>query len=1360
MFEKGYRYVVAFIALMLLLPGIQSSGEENEMEYKEPGNDRNPAETCLITGYVNNTSGAPIPGASVRIVDSSGRDNRTGADGSGIYRIWVIPGITKITAMPFGYRGKNSTITAQGGLNPEVSFVLSLLGPELVTITGFVNSTGGATLGNTTIYITDGSSWENATWANQTTGQYRINCVNGTVIVIAIKEGYNYAVRNLNVINNQTVYLSFALTPIPIPSSLIKGYVKNEEGDPVKDIGVVTVNNTHMFSNQTATDNSGYYELGVIEDWLHLIIDEDEYFEFHDYFYVKDEETIWYNITITEKGPRTARFFGTVVDEETGDPIEGVAIKAELDEIHWTDEVKTNATGEFELFLYDGYYEVTIEADGYFGDDFKNYFNEGVQVEKDFELRQLPPMTSMITGYIRDEEGKAMDVQVVVAFDFMNEGSMMAATQNGFYQMPIWEGRFLVAAMMQGYSISVEAVIVASHSVVWVNLTMYEITSVIRGYVNDSEGNPLEGVGVNPMDDKTINFDGYETDPEGFYEIGIHPGTFAMLVGGGMDDIMEAGEYDPFVKEITVLNDSVVWINVTLYESSKTTFSSSLTFTDWEHVVREGYGNTSPNKTAESRLLFDRLIGNGDMILSEDEVDELTKIFLDGVFGDDEKRDDDDDNGNPFVKDTKNQFRLDGLPYILDENSSELKFLNYAGAWDDPATGIMEFYSEYNYSIVVADNLSHEIDINLSWKYHDESGIDEMNFYFPEDYGAIDWDDVENMSMEGGNHWIITAGYNPNKLFEEDEVIENIDYVWVHSYLNRTYNITDSSDTVGNTGEDVNFLLDITEAEEVKSVVLEYSYAGDTNVSTVTLVGTDGYYKYSITVPENESRKLEYRFIVEIESYFKLYVPHKGVKTIPIIDIIAPKALFEASPSMANVGTVVVFDASYSRDNIDIASYNFTFGDGSHLETVNSTVEHVYDQVGKYIVELVVTDGEGNTANSQLSLEIINDTIRPEVNKTIPENGARGVNPEITIIIIFSEPISPDSLEIVIEGLKFNYSYDADNNTVEIVMNGTLLWGTQYFVSINASDLIGNSLGGYLLKFTVIEKDNFDSDRDGVPDGEDAFPENPTGALDTDGDGLPDELLNASGWNGTVFTEDLDDDNDSWTDKEELLYGTDPKDVKNFPMDMDGDRIPDEEDPDIDGDGWNNTMEISAFTDPRDPDSYPKDTDGDTIPDILDNDIDGDGVPNSEDEDPYDSTVGKKEEFLGTTMMIIIAVVLVVLVGGVIVLLFLRKGSKKEKSVGMEEEESEWIAEEDEAGYGPTFEDDDADGEDGMASQGDKCIFCGIMLDQVSGGLECGKCGAGYNIDGSLMEEDEMEEFYEDDDVPEFDDSLDDDFDW
>jgi hypothetical protein len=78
-----------------------------------------------------------------------------------------------------------------------------------------------------------------------------------------------------------------------------------------------------------------------------------------------------------------------------------------------------------------------------------------------------------------------------------------------------------------------------------------------------------------------------------------------------------------------------------------------------------------------------------------------------------------------------------------------------------------------------------------------------------------------------------------------------------------------------------------------------------------------------------------------------------------------------------------------------------------------------------------------------------------------------------------------------------------------------------------------------------------DADDDGIPDSEDAFPNDPAASVDTDGDGMPDD------WNEGVddilisestLTLDDDDDNDGYTDEEELADGTDPANADSTPF--------------------------------------------------------------------------------------------------------------------------------------------------------------------------------------------------------------------
>ena len=96
---------------------------------------------------------------------------------------------------------------------------------------------------------------------------------------------------------------------------------------------------------------------------------------------------------------------------------------------------------------------------------------------------------------------------------------------------------------------------------------------------------------------------------------------------------------------------------------------------------------------------------------------------------------------------------------------------------------------------------------------------------------------------------------------------------------------------------------------------------------------------------------------------------------------------------------------------------------------------------------------------------------------------------------------------------------------------------------------------------------NADTDGDGICDGPvvpampvsvctagpDAFPNDPAASVDTDNDGMPDEL---NGVSTTGLTEDLDDDNDTWTDLDEANCGsTDALDAMDTPLDGDDDGI-------------------------------------------------------------------------------------------------------------------------------------------------------------------------------------------------------------
>lgn len=132
--------------------------------------------------------------------------------------------------------------------------------------------------------------------------------------------------------------------------------------------------------------------------------------------------------------------------------------------------------------------------------------------------------------------------------------------------------------------------------------------------------------------------------------------------------------------------------------------------------------------------------------------------------------------------------------------------------------------------------------------------------------------------------------------------------------------------------------------------------------------------------------------------------------------------------------------------------------------------------------------------------------------------------------------------------------------------------------------LIDGSLTGGTLAFETSDAapPTNDADGDGVPDADDAFPDDPNETTDTDGDGVGDNA-------------DLDDDGDGVVDADDA-----------FPLDP-------AESADSDADGVGDNADAL----PDDPNES-VDTDGDGVGDNADTDDDGDGVADADDAFPLD----------------------------------------------------------------------------------------------------------------------------------------------
>lgn len=126
-----------------------------------------------------------------------------------------------------------------------------------------------------------------------------------------------------------------------------------------------------------------------------------------------------------------------------------------------------------------------------------------------------------------------------------------------------------------------------------------------------------------------------------------------------------------------------------------------------------------------------------------------------------------------------------------------------------------------------------------------------------------------------------------------------------------------------------------------------------------------GYYIVTLTTTDNDGATTVVRHAVDVQAAdSSCTTGHCGGPDIPL-------AVITGLPSCAGgqTGVAVDFDGSSSRAaNGVIVSYKWEFGDGQTATGVNVT--HVYQQSGRYVVTLTVTDDAGVKGTASGAIDI------------------------------------------------------------------------------------------------------------------------------------------------------------------------------------------------------------------------------------------------------------------------------------------------------------------------------------------------------------------------------------------------------
>jgi len=470
-----------------------------------------------------------------------------------------------------------------------------------------------------------------------------------------------------------------------------------------------------------------------------------------------------------------------------------------------------------------------------------------------------------------------------------------------------------------------------------------------------------------------------------------------------------------------------------------------------------------------------------------------------------------------------------------------------------------------------------------------------------------------------------------------DSTVQNPTYVYMqdgsYTVTLRVYESDGDSDTeikvdyvmVTDTEPNVNFSATPTSGLEPLQVnftgistsydgIISWNWSfGDGETSTeqnpIHVYAADGTYSVSLTVSEADEDS-------STETKFSYIIVHDSI----------PVASFTYSPSNPLEGDQATFNVSGSTGYDQPIYCSWDFGDGAFGEGVSPA--HAYAQDGDYLVTLTVTDADGSTDSTSLTITVADKEPIPDFTAS-PTSG-----PEPLTVSFTDLSNSYDGITT----WDWDFNNDGAVDSTERSPTHTYTSEGTYSVSLTVYEADGDSAHGTITITALLDTDGDrtpdltdpDDDNDGVNDDEDEFPLDLTEWVDTDGDGIGNNAdtdddndgvpdvddtfpLDASEFvdtDGDLIgnNADTDDDNDGIQDDWEILHSLDPFDPSDASLDFDGD-------------GLSNLTEYQIGSDPNVPDvEVPLDTDGDGDPDITDTDDDNDGVNDDEDAFPLDPT--------------------------------------------------------------------------------------------------------------------------------------------
>jgi len=513
-----------------------------------------------IFGYVtDNDTGFGIPWAWLQMEsDAYGHYYYTTTNDTGYYEAWLPMGLNFIWGSATNYTGRNVNITVSE-MMMWFNFTLDPMPEPDVLVMGYVTNGTGAAIEGAGVWLSQYPGFSHYE-DNDTDGDgfYTLGGFSDTSGSIeAWIEGYN---ENWTYVHVEGEVFWFNITLTRMMNITIKGYVTDENETALNDADV-------EFSGPdwewNYTEEDGYYTFVVHAAGKYMVIANWEGLDFFGYVTVPETDVFWYNITLHEPQSGNGSMYnveGYVYDLDTEDPIEGAMV------FTWSDmdsnDTTTNATGWFAMTLWAmDWIDVKTKATGYY-EEYEYFGAENIM--ENFWLEPANATKYHVKGYVYDDETDKTIVGAKVEADSDADYNWTTTNATGWFYMEIMaEDRIDVEVGADGYFKEWEDFDAENiHEDFY--LDPIPDNGTVTGIIVNETGDPIEGVMVEFMmmfgDDGDDGYDDFITsDENGSYEIHGPAVLVALVV---MDRNMT---YFPYVHAVAIVEDKVIWHNITLY---------------------------------------------------------------------------------------------------------------------------------------------------------------------------------------------------------------------------------------------------------------------------------------------------------------------------------------------------------------------------------------------------------------------------------------------------------------------------------------------------------------------------------------------------------------------------------------------------------------------------------------------------------------------------------------------------------------------------------------------------------------------------------------------------------------------------